>query len=185
MAEKEIDRYNDYVFLDRDGVINVELGDYTLTREQWIWAPGSIEGIKLLTDNGFGVIVITNQSCISRGIQTEEGLGILHKYMTDTVTAAGGKILRVYHCPHQKSDNCTCRKPEPGMLLKAAYDFGIILGKTFFIGDAERDMIAGKKAGTRTIFIGNPGDDSFGSEYTAYDLLTAAKIVIDERDKSL
>ena len=89
-----------YVFLDRDGVINVERGDYTTTIEQWDWAPGALDGLRMLTEAGFGVIVITNQACISKGIQTEEGLAVLHGFMLEGIREAGGDILRVYHCPH-------------------------------------------------------------------------------------
>ena len=78
-----------FVFLDRDGVINVERGDYAITIAQWEWAPGAIEGIKLLTNAGFGIIVITNQSCIAKGLQTEEGLAKLHGFMVNHIRKAG------------------------------------------------------------------------------------------------
>ena len=80
MAHKK-DGIEKFVLLDRDGVINVERGDYTCTIDEWEWAPYALEGIKKLNEAGFGVIVITNQSCISRGILTEEGLQKLHNYM--------------------------------------------------------------------------------------------------------
>ena len=173
-----------YVFLDRDGVINVERGDYTTTIEQWRWASGAFEGIRLLHEAGFGVIVITNQACIAKGIQTEEGLAALHEFMIREIREQGGEILRVYHCPHQTSDGCACRKPAPGMILRAAADFSIDLPETFFIGDSLRDMEAGRRAGTRTILIDSgPGADSPRTqfergEFRADDLLDAARIVI-------
>lgn len=177
-----------YVFLDRDGVINVERGDYTTTIEQWQWAPGAFEGIRLLTEAGFGIIVITNQACISKGIQTEEGLSALHDYMLRGVREHGGDILRVYHCPHYTPDKCSCRKPEPGLILRAAEDYGIELSRTFMIGDSLRDMEAGRRAGTRTIHIvSGPGADSprtqFESgEFRAGNLLEAARIVLQETE---
>jgi D-glycero-D-manno-heptose 1,7-bisphosphate phosphatase len=178
--------FSKYVFLDRDGVINVERGDYTTTVEQWRWAPGALEGIRMLTDAGFGIIVITNQACISKGIQTEEGLSSLHEWMLGVIRDHGGDILRIYHCPHQTPDGCSCRKPEPGMILQAAKDFGIDLSRTFMIGDTLRDMEAGRRAGTRTIFIDTgPGADSESAlppagEFRADDLADAARIVIEE-----
>ena len=81
-----------FVFLDRDGVINVERGDYTVTVDQWEWADKSLEGIKKLADEGFNIIVITNQACISKGLQTEEGLETLHKHMLDGIRKAGGAV---------------------------------------------------------------------------------------------
>ncbi len=182
--------HDHFVFLDRDGVINVEIGDFIRTIEEWEWAPCALEGIKKLTDAGFSIIVVTNQSCISRGIITEDELGTIHDYMLGTIRDAGGKILSVYHCPHQQSDGCSCRKPYPGMLLQAAKDYGIDLSETFFIGDAPRDMEAAGRAGARGIFIDCQSGDNTGDntselqtipfDFRAKNLLEAADIVIRE-----
>jgi len=175
-----------FVFLDRDGVVNVERGEYTTTVEQWEWAEGSLEGIRRLTAAGFEICVITNQACIAKGIQTEAGLTELHEYMLDAVRRSGGDILRIYHCPHTTGDGCSCRKPLPGMLLKAAADFNIPLSKTFIIGDSLRDMEAGRRAGTRTILIDSgPGADSPATQFEpgkfrAESLLDAIGIVFRE-----
>jgi len=175
-----------FVLLDRDGVINVERGDYTKTIEEWKWAPGALEGIKRLTEAGFGIIVITNQSCISKEILTDAELAGLHEFMLGKIRESGGDILKIYHCPHQRSDGCTCRKPEPGMLLQAAKDYGINLSNTFFVGDAQRDMEAARRAGTRSIFINSIPEYSVSksqpitSEYRTKNLLEAAEIVIEE-----
>ena len=85
-----------FVFLDRDGVINLDFGEYTTTIDEWKWAPGAVEGIKMLTDAGFGIIVITNQACIAKGIQTEEGLALLHTFMLNHIRESGGNILKIY-----------------------------------------------------------------------------------------
>ena len=178
-----------FVFLDRDGVINRERGDFTITIDQWEWAPYALEGIKLLTDAGFNIIVITNQSCIARGLQTEEGLAVLHDYMIENVRKAGGNILKIYHCPHVNEDNCRCRKPEPGMLLRAAEDFCINLSGTFFIVDSPRDIEAGRRAGTRTICVDSIKNtelqmkdvpSTVQPDFIAHNLLDAARIVIRE-----
>ncbi len=184
MPEKAEKRQR-FVFLDRDGVINVERGDYTVSFEEWIWAPGSREGIRKLTEAGFGVIIITNQACIAKGRQTEEGLALLHSFMLDGIREAGGDILRIYHCPHQTPDNCSCRKPEPGMLLKAAEDYDISFEHTFFIGDTARDMETARRAGARTILIVNDVNayqpvENVDADFRASDLLDAASIVIRE-----
>ena len=173
-----------FVFLDRDGVINVERGTYTTTIDEWEWASGAFDGLRKLKDAGFKVIVITNQACIAKGLQTEKGLAELHAFMLDEIKKNGGDILRIYHCPHQTSDGCSCRKPEPGMILQAAREFGIDLSKTFMVGDSLRDMEAGRKAGTRTILIDSgPGADSSRTqfepgEYKADNLENAVEIVI-------
>jgi len=146
-------KYDRYVLLDRDGVINVERGDYTMTIDEWQWADGAFAGIQTLTKAGFGVIVITNQACIHKGRQSHEGLDTLHRFMIDEVSAQGGDIVAVYYCPHWTPDNCSCRKPKPGLLIEAAQDYGIELAETYFIGDAARDVEAGKLAGARTILL--------------------------------
>lgn len=178
-----------FVFLDRDGVINVERGDYTTTIGQWEWATGVFESLNLLDGAGFHPIVITNQACIAKGIQTGEGLAELHAYMIREIRAHGGDILRVYHCPHQDSDGCACRKPSPGLILQAAADYGIDLSRTFMIGDSRRDLEAGRRAGTRTILIapGHGTDDSGGADspadFRVETLLDAVRIVIREAEK--
>lgn len=175
-----------FVFLDRDGVINVERGDYTTTVDEWEWAPGALEGLRILTEAGFGIIIITNQACIAKGLQTEDGLARLHEWMLGVIREHGGDILRIYHCPHQRSDGCPCRKPEPGMFFRAAEDFGVRLEGTFMIGDSLRDMEAGRRAGTRTIFIDtgrdsdSPRSQFLPGEFRADDLVDAARIVMQE-----
>lgn len=172
-----------FVFLDRDGVINVERGDYTTNEEEWEWANGALEGIKLLTENQFDIIIITNQSCIGKGIQTEDGLEKLHAFMLRRIKKTGGKITDIYYCPHTDADHCTCRKPLPGMILDAAREHGIKLESTFFVGDSPRDISAGKNAGTRTVAIAdNPISE--GEEAIFKNLLEAARFIINETEKT-
>jgi D-glycero-D-manno-heptose 1,7-bisphosphate phosphatase len=181
--------FHHYVLLDRDGVINVERGEYTLSREQWVWAPGAFEGLKLLKEEGFGVIVITNQSCIAKGLQTERRLAELHRYMRNSIKTAGGEITDIYSCPHQSSDRCSCRKPEPGLILKAASDYLLNLSETFFIGDSALDIEAARRAGTRSILIRNEWNARKGEDkemipvepdFYAENLSEAARIVVVE-----
>jgi histidinol-phosphate phosphatase family protein len=139
----------------------------------------------MLTEAGFGVIIITNQACIAKGRQTEEGLAELHEFMLDGIREAGGNILHIYHCPHQTPDNCSCRKPEPGLLLQAAADYDISLENTFFIGDTARDMETAQRVGAKKILIVNdvnayqPVED-IEADFRASDLPEAALIVISE-----
>ncbi|MFC1489591.1 D-glycero-alpha-D-manno-heptose-1,7-bisphosphate 7-phosphatase [Candidatus Latescibacterota bacterium] len=175
-------KHTRYVLLDRDGVINIDPGDYTTTIEGWQWSPGALEGIRTLTEAGFGLIIITNQACIAKGIQTEEGLAKLHGFMLDTIREHGGEIERIYHCPHQTPDGCSCRKPEPGMFLKAMADYGFDPAETFMIGDTPRDMEAARRAGVRGIMVTDASayDNARDGEFTAATLLDAAEIVIRE-----
>lgn len=178
--------YKRFVFLDRDGVINVEHGTYTMTIDEWEWNPEALEGIQKLTESTFGVIVITNQACIAKGLQTEDGLNTLHTFMLDGIRKAGGDILRIYHCPHVTEDGCPCRKPKPGMLLKAAQDFDIRMQEAFFIGDSLRDMEAGRRAGTRMILItsghgaDSPRTQFEPGEFEAATFSEAVEIVLKE-----
>ncbi|MDP2983795.1 MAG: HAD family hydrolase [Candidatus Latescibacter sp.] len=180
-----------FVFLDRDGVINAERGNYTTTIEQWEWADGALEGLKMLAGAGYGIIVITNQACIAKGLQTEEGLAKLHNFMIRRIREYGGDILRIYHCPHETPDGCSCRKPAPGMILQAAEDLHIPLTETFFIGDSLRDMEAGRRAGVRTILIDtglssdSPRTQFAPGEFRANNLVDAVRIVFRETGKSL
>jgi len=179
-------RAEKYVLLDRDGVINAERGDYTTTIDEWEWATGALKGLRILTEHGYGIIVVTNQSCIAKGRQTEEGLAVLNRYMIDTARSHGGDIFRVYHCPHYPPEECDCRKPKPGMIIEAARDFDFDLSSTFFVGDTARDMEAGNRAGTRTILIEGLGtlrDSNLAAipaEFRAGDLVEAAAILLAE-----
>ena len=103
--------------------------------------------------------------------------------MIDHIRKSGGDILRIYHCPHQNQDGCNCRKPKPGLLLQAAKEYGINLAETFFIGDAQRDIEAGRRAGTRTILINKSiqhSEFTIQPDYHADNLLDAAEIIIRE-----
>ncbi len=174
-----------FVFLDRDGVINVDRKDYTKTRDEWVWMPGALEGLRLLTEAGFRIIVVTNQGCIARGLQTEEGLRRLHEWMLAEIERHGGRIERIYHCPHRTADDCDCHKPKPGLLLRAAGDFGFDPSQVFFVGDSWRDIEAARQVGARPILvtgIGSSGhsDPTLPPEHQVPSLLEAANLIITQ-----
>lgn len=146
------------VFIDRDGVINKDPGGWTKYNYVTKWSefhfiPGAIDAIKKLNRKGFEVIVISNQAGVNKGYFSKEDLKAVTKRMLDEINKNGGRIKEVYYCIHRDEDNCDCRKPKPGLLEKAAREFNIELGNTYFIGDSEVDVIAGRRAGMRTIFI--------------------------------
>ena len=143
---------NKAVFLDRDGTISRDV-PYCSRPEDFELLPMVAEAIGLLNDHGFKVIVVTNQSGVGRGYFTEEILGKIHQKMLDELTKGSAFIDAIYYCPHHPDDNCGCRKPKPALILQAARDLNIDLQKSFFIGDSDLDVDAGKMAGCYTIRI--------------------------------
>ncbi|RMH71754.1 MAG: D-glycero-beta-D-manno-heptose 1,7-bisphosphate 7-phosphatase [Gemmatimonadetes bacterium] len=141
------------IFLDRDGVINVNRDDYVKSWAEFQFLPDVLTALKILHDHEIPVIVITNQSAIGRGIVTETTVQEIHRRMAHQVEQAGGYITAVYYCPHHPSEGCNCRKPRPGMLIQAAHDFNLDLRKCVFVGDNMRDIEAGKNAGCQTVFV--------------------------------
>jgi D-glycero-D-manno-heptose 1,7-bisphosphate phosphatase len=151
------------VFLDRDGVINRKMpeGDYVKNWSEFIFLPGVFEALEILKANEILSIVITNQACITKGIITEIQLLDIHNKMQREIQAHNGNIDAIYFCPHDLSARCECRKPKPGLILRAIEDFlkkeiKINSNESFLIGDTESDIIAGQAAGLMTIKIGNP-----------------------------
>ena len=168
------------VFLDRDGTIARDVG-YCSRVEDFVILPGVPEAIRLLGEHGFKVVVITNQSGIGRGYFSEEALHLIHRHMLEELAKHGARVDAIYHCPHHPDDGCDCRKPRPGMLLRAAEELGIDLGGSYMVGDAESDVGAGKAAGCRTARIATPTNpqDADPADHTAADLLSIARWIIE------
>jgi len=143
---------NKAVFLDRDGTIAKDV-PYCSRPEDFNLLPGAADGIGLLNKHGFKVVVITNQSGIARGYFTEEMLSRIHDKMCRDLAKSGAHVDAIYYCPHHPDDNCECRKPKPRMLLQAASDLNIDLGKSYVIGDKYMDIEMGENAGCQTILI--------------------------------
>lgn len=143
------------VFLDRDGVINKKppQADYVKSWEEFEFLPKTIEAIRLLNSRGYKIIIITNQSGITRKKLSKKGLENIHKKMQQELKNNGAKIDKIYYCPHGWDEGCFCRKPNPGLLLQASRKNFIDLTKSIFIGDDIRDMEAGEKVGCKTILV--------------------------------
>ncbi|VEN72808.1 D-glycero-beta-D-manno-heptose-1,7-bisphosphate 7-phosphatase [Candidatus Desulfarcum epimagneticum] len=135
------------VFLDRDGVINQDSADYIKSREEFKWIPGSLEAIRILTAEGFSVILITNQSVIGRKMVTAPGLDAIHAMLVQKVESAGGKILDIFFCPHTDEDRCACRKPRPGLIHMAQKAHDIDLKSAVMVGDSVKDIECAQNAG--------------------------------------
>ena len=146
---------NGVVFLDRDGVINADIG-YLWRREDFVWIPGAPAAIRLFNERGRPVVVVTNQSGVARGYYSEQDVESLHRWMNAELTRQGARIDAFYFCPHHPDGAipeytrvCDCRKPQPGMLLQAMEDWRADPAKSFLIGDKESDVAAAAAAGIR------------------------------------
>ena len=148
------------IFLDRDGVISNNQDHYYLTRtEDFQFNPGVFETLAELQNRGYIFIVITNQGGISQGMNSVKNVDNIHDHMVALLNHEGIEIREIYYCPHH-SDNeaCLCRKPLPLMIEKALARYNIDPQQSWFIGDSERDVEAGKAAGVGTILI-NPNSN--------------------------
>lgn len=141
------------VFLDRDGVINVERG-YTHRLEDFVILPDLIEVLQLLQKKGYLLIVISNQSGIAKGLYKQSDVEILHKFMVEEFTKNGIKLSEIYYCVHHPDvTKCICRKPDSLFVEKGLARFNIDAKQSYFIGDKERDTEAAEKAGVKGILI--------------------------------
>ncbi len=157
---------NKAVFLDRDGVINRKAraeGEYITRWEDMEILPGVGEALAWLNRVGFQVIIVTNQRAVAKGLITIEQLDAIHRRMCQYLSRAGARIDGIYYCPHVLDPPCTCRKPKPGMLLEAARAHDIDLAASWMIGDSEKDVEAGKRAGCRTARLIKNGESTNGS----------------------
>ena len=166
------------IFLDRDGTINKYVG-FLRNIDEFELIDGVTEAIRKINESGYLAIVVTNQPVIARGEVTSEELDEIHKKMETLLGAEGAYVDAIYYCPHHPHKgyegeipelkiDCDCRKPKPGMLLRAAQDFNIDLSQSWMIGDGDNDVKAGKAAGCNTVLIGK---DEFQQDITVPSLL--------------
>jgi D-glycero-D-manno-heptose 1,7-bisphosphate phosphatase len=150
------------LFLDRDGVINVDFG-YVHQPEQCVFVAGIFDLVRQANEAGYAVIVVTNQAGIGRGYYTEAQFVSFMRWMSDRFSQEGASIDSVYHCPHHPDaasgayrQSCACRKPLPGMLDAARHDFYLDIPASILIGDKQSDMEAGQRAGVgHRLFFGS------------------------------
>ena len=145
---------NKAVFLDRDGVINFDPGDYTYKLEEFKINKGIIQNLKRLHENGYLLILITNQGGISKKIYTHNHVEAIHKYLAEKLNKVNVQLAEIYYCPHHSiNEKCICRKPNSLMIEKALARFNIDPNKSYMIGDKIRDVEAAEKAGVKGIKI--------------------------------
>ncbi len=150
---------NPVVFLDRDGVINADSPDYIKSWAEFRFLPGAVTAVKRLCDAGFSIFVITNQSGVGRGLISPAELDHIHAEMRRTLAARGAEIKDVFHCPHLPGDGCACRKPRPGLILRACDVYGLDPAESVMVGDKWTDAACGGNAGCRyALLVGNAGE---------------------------
>lgn len=150
------------LFLDRDGVINIDHG-YVHQREHFHFIPGIFELVRTANEHDFHVVVVTNQAGIARGFYSQATFSLLTQWMLRRFSDAGACIDAIYHCPHHPTaglgthrQECHCRKPQPGLLLQAMADLDIAASHSILIGDRSTDLLAGQRAGVTHLFLFNP-----------------------------
>jgi D-glycero-D-manno-heptose 1,7-bisphosphate phosphatase len=193
MFQREAERINllrNVIFLDRDGVINQDSPDYIKSWCEFNFIARSVDALRDLTHGGFTIIVITNQSAISRKLISTKELEHVHSKMKDVIESKGGKIRDILICPHLPSDGCTCRKPSPGLIYQAKSKYDIDLAVSVMIGDSVRDIQCAFNAGCgRSILVrtGNGRDAEhilteagFCTDYVAKDLYDAAQWLLHQ-----
>ncbi len=135
------------VFLDRDGVLNREVGEYIKKPEDFEVLPHIIKPLKMLADAGFLLIVVTNQGGIAKGLYTLQNLQQMHKILVGFLSQHQIQLTDIYFCPHHPDfSNCLCRKPHSLLVEKAIAKYNINPKQSYFIGDKQRDIDAGKGA---------------------------------------
>lgn len=141
------------IILDRDGVINFESEHYVKSPDEWHAIPGSLEAIARLNRAGHRVVVMTNQSGIGRGLYDEEILAKIHEKLLSELAVFGGRIEKIYYCPHHPDVGCECRKPKPGMLKQIQNEIKIEFSQSIVIGDSWRDIQAGRAVGCQAWLV--------------------------------
>src|SRR3989338_664984 len=169
--------------IDRDGIINKRplKARYIRSWKQFKFLPGAIKSLGLLKRNGFRLILISNQAGIGRGLMTEKDLKKIHENMQKALKRGNADLDAIYCCPHSWEDNCECRKPKPGMILRAANDLSFDVTKAVFIGDDERDIQAGKNAGCKTILISKGDAAKSSPDMICKSLEEAAELLVNHK----
>ncbi len=171
------------VFLDRDGVINRVFVRDGVTHppgcvREFKLLPGAADAVRRLHAAGFALVVVTNQPDVARGIQTREGVELIHARLRAELP-----MLEVLACFHDDGHACACRKPKPGMLLEAARKWRIDLRRSFLVGDRWSDVLAGQAAGCRTVLVETPysGRSRCQPDHCASDLAEATEWILTQK----
>jgi len=175
------------LFVDRDGVINKDSSDYIKSWSEFEFLPRSLDAIRLLNEDGFDIILITNQSVINRHFVTKSELEDMHVKMMSAIEESGGRIQDIFYCPHAPEDLCDCRKPKPGLILQAQQKYRIDVRQTIMVGDSVKDIECAANAGCGGSILVRTGNGTAAEKilreknllptYIANDLYEAASIL--------
>lgn len=141
------------IILDRDGVINQESPEFIKSPQEWMPLKGSLEAIARLSQAGYPLVIITNQSAVGRGLISADMLGQIHVRMMDYIHHHGGEVQSILFCPHHPDDGCACRKPKAGLYHELAERLNISYSGVYSVGDSERDLIAARTAGAIPVLV--------------------------------
>jgi D-glycero-D-manno-heptose 1,7-bisphosphate phosphatase len=167
------------VFLDRDGVLNERppAHEYLTSTADFRWLPDAREGVAELARRGYAAVVVSNQRGVARGLVTEATLREIEKVIQAGLEPYGAAIEAFYYCPHGLDEDCPCRKPRPGLLLRAADELGLDLAASVMIGDAPSDVLAGAAAGCRTVLVAPSLESGSRPDLVVADLPEAARLL--------
>ena len=170
------------IFLDRDGVINKEIG-YLYKIEDFQFINGVFEACQYFNQLGYQIIIVTNQSGISRGYYSESDFQIITHWMLSEFKINYINILDIFYCPHMPESECNCRKPMPGMLIEAQNKYNINMEESWMIGDSERDIIAANSAGIKNTILVKSGHEvniaNSGAMFFLDSINEAQKIIFE------
>jgi D,D-heptose 1,7-bisphosphate phosphatase len=184
------DKQNKAVFLDRDGVIIVDK-EYLSDPAGVELMEGAVEGLRLLREHGYKIIIISGQSGVGRGYYTKEQAESVHQRILEEFAKNGVGVDDAYYCYHTREDHCKCRKPQPTHVLEAAKKYGVDLGKSFMAGDKPSDLETGRNASPemKTVLIGEKKGEPLLPEqghladYKAKNLLEAAQWIVGQENR--
>jgi len=184
-------KLNKTIFLDRDGVINVDSPLYIKSWDEFVFIPGSLEALKILNEKKVAVILITNQSIINRGMVPQNVLKHIFLMMNSEIESSGGKITDIFYCPHTPEEGCACRKPLPGLIQKAQEKYEIDISESVMVGDNAKDILCARNAGCGTAILIKTGNGRQAAEtllqeniypdHIADNLLGAVKWILTEK----
>lgn len=172
-----------FVLLDRDGVINQRIVDgYVISWEQFAFAPGALDALRLLNQAKYLPLVVSNQACVGKGLISMAALEDITRRFVEEVEGHGGRIYAVYYCPHREEDRCECRKPKPGLLRQAQREHRFTFAETFLISDSVADLQAARAVGCPALLIAG-GSTNLPQDYRPRailpNLLAAAQLIVD------
>jgi D-glycero-D-manno-heptose 1,7-bisphosphate phosphatase len=175
------------VFLDRDGTVNVKVpdGQYVTAPAELSLIPGAAAAIARLNAAALRVILVTNQRWLSGRARDLTGYARVHARLEELLAADGAHLDAAYYCPHALRA-CDCRKPSPGMLLRAAREHRFSLGAAVMVGDSDTDIAAGRAAGTATVAL-RAGQQiaSCNADFIVEDLAGAVRLILGDRERAL